>query len=59
MLVDDHPMLRRGLSDLLAMEDDLLPVAQAGSGEDAVKLALSHDLDLILLDLNILRYGWH
>lgn len=53
MLVDDHPMLRRGLSDLLAMEDDLLPVAQAGSGEDAVKLALSHDLDLILLDLNM------
>ncbi len=53
MLVDDHPMLRRGLSDLLSMEDDLLPVAQAGSGEEAVALALSHELDLILLDLNM------
>ena len=53
MLVDDHPMLRRGLSDLLSMEDDLLPVAQAGSGQEAVELALMHDLDLILLDLNM------
>lgn len=53
MLVDDHPMLRRGLSDLLSMEDDLLPVAQASSGQEAVELALSHDLDLILLDLNM------
>lgn len=53
MLVDDHPMLRRGLSDLLSMEDDLLPVAQAGSGQEAVKLALAHELDLILLDLNM------
>lgn len=53
MLVDDHPMLRRGLSDLLSMEDDLLPVAQAGSGQEALALALSHELDLILLDLNM------
>lgn len=53
MLVDDHPMLRRGLSDLLSMEDDLLPVAQAGSGEEALSLAQSHELDLILLDLNM------
>ena len=53
MLVDDHPMLRRGLSDLLSMEDDLLPVAQAGSGQEAVELALILDLDLILLDLNM------
>ena len=53
MLVDDHPMLRRGLSDLLSMEDDLLPVVQAGSGQEAVELALKHELDLILLDLNM------
>ena len=53
MLVDDHPMLRRGLSDLLSMEDDLLPVAQAASGQEAVELALKHELDLILLDLNM------
>lgn len=55
MLVDDHPMLRRGLFDLLSMETDLLPVAQAGSGEEAVRIAtaLEPELDLILLDLNM------
>lgn len=55
MLVDDHPMLRRGLFDLLSMEEDLLPVAQAGSGEEAVSIAtsLEPELDLILLDLNM------
>lgn len=55
MLVDDHPMLRRGLADLLALEDDLLPVAQASSGEEAVRIATSiePELDLILLDLNM------
>lgn len=53
MLVDDHPLLRRGLSDLLSMEDDLLPVAQAASGEEALMLAERHELDLILLDLNM------
>jgi len=53
MLVDDHPMLRRGLSDLLSMEDDLLPVAQASSGEEALMLVERHELDLVLLDLNM------
>ncbi len=55
MLVDDHPMLRRGLADLLAMEDDLNPVAQAGSGQEAIQIAttIEPELDLILLDLNM------
>ena len=52
-LVDDHPMMRRGLRDLLAMEDDLLPVGEAGSGQEAVELASTLDVDLILLDLNM------
>src|SRR5699024_9185429 len=53
MLVDDHPMLRRGLRDLLSMEEDLLPVAEAGSGQEALELVKQHELDLILLDLNM------
>ncbi|PAU58430.1 two-component system response regulator NarL [Pseudomonas sp. PIC25] len=53
LLVDDHPMMRRGLRDLLAMEDDLLPVGEAGSGQEAVELASTLDVDLILLDLNM------
>lgn len=53
LLVDDHPMMRRGLRDLLAMEDDLDPVGEAGSGPEALRLAQELQPDLILLDLNM------
>ncbi|RCL53372.1 MAG: response regulator, partial [Pseudomonas sp.] len=39
LLVDDHPMMRRGLRDLLDLEDDLETVGEAGNGEDAIRLA--------------------
>ena len=53
LLVDDHPMMRGGMRALLAMEDDLLPAAEAGTGAEAVRLASEMDLDLILLDMNM------
>ncbi|ATZ73053.1 two-component system response regulator NarL [Idiomarina sp. X4] len=53
MLVDDHPLLRKGLKQLIAMEDDMQVVAEASSGADALKLAEEHDPDLIVLDLNM------
>ena len=53
LLVDDHPLMRRGMRDLLAMEDDLQPVGEAGTGEEALRLVDELDPDLILLDLNM------
>lgn len=53
LLVDDHPLLRRGLADLLRMEEDLLPAGEAATGEEAIRLASEQDFDLILLDLNM------
>ncbi|SDU03338.1 two-component system response regulator NarL [Halopseudomonas salegens] len=53
LLVDDHPMMRRGLRDLLALEDDLQPVGEAGSGPEALLLAAQEEPDLILMDLNM------
>lgn len=53
LLVDDHPMMRRGLRDLLDMEDDLVVVAEAGSGREALDQISAIDPDLILLDLNM------
>ncbi|MGM0429661.1 MAG: two-component system response regulator NarL [Pseudomonadota bacterium] len=53
MLVDDHPLLRKGLKQLIAMEDDMLVVAEASNGPDALLLAAEHDPDLIVLDLNM------
>lgn len=53
MLVDDHPLLRKGLAQLIELEDDLEVVAEASNGVDAIKIAQDIQPDLILLDLNM------
>ncbi|MBE0484031.1 MAG: two-component system response regulator NarL [Bacterioplanes sp.] len=53
MLVDDHPLLRKGLKQLLAFEPDLEVIAEASSGREALALAAELDPDLIVLDLNM------
>ncbi|KOE82282.1 nitrate/nitrite response regulator [Vibrio alginolyticus] len=53
MLVDDHPLMRRGINQLLSFEDDFAIVAEASNGMDAIALAHETEPDLILLDLNM------
>lgn len=53
MLVDDHPLLRKGMKQLLSMEDGIEVVAEASNGLDAIKIAVELDPDLIILDLNM------
>ncbi|WP_295891194.1 response regulator [uncultured Vibrio sp.] len=53
MLVDDHPLMRRGISQLLTFEDEFEVVAEASNGADAIAKAHEIEPDLILLDLNM------
>jgi len=53
MLVDDHPLLRKGLNQLISLEDHLEVTCEASSGEEAIALAPSCSPDLILLDLDM------
>ncbi|KAA1191795.1 two-component system response regulator NarL [Pseudohalioglobus sediminis] len=53
LLVDDHPLLRKGVSQLLELEDGLEVIGEAANGNDAVKMAQALDPDLILLDLSM------
>ncbi len=53
IIIDDHPMLRKGLIQLLELEVDFNPVAECGDGKQAVELAQQYEPDLILLDLNM------
>ncbi|AJR09620.1 DNA-binding response regulator [Photobacterium gaetbulicola] len=53
MIVDDHPLMRRGISQLLSFENDFEMVGEASNGADAVVLAQEKEPDLILLDLNM------
>lgn len=53
LLVDDHPLLRKGLAQLIEFEDELDVVGEASSGPEALILAREHEPDLIVLDLNM------
>lgn len=53
MLVDDHPMLRKGVAQLIDLEDNLEVIAEADNGDAAIRLAIQHQPDVILLDLNM------
>jgi DNA-binding NarL/FixJ family response regulator len=51
MIVDDHEMVRRGACSYLEAQPDISVVAQASSGEEAVRLAQEHIPDVVLMDL--------
>jgi len=51
LLADDHTVVRSGLSAVLAMQEDLKVVAEAGDGEDAISLCESLQPDVVLMDL--------
>lgn len=53
LLVDDHPLLRKGLRQLIEFEDELSVIGEASDGKTALALAIEHDPDLIVLDLNM------
>ncbi|MGH9164125.1 MAG: response regulator [Acidimicrobiales bacterium] len=50
-LVDDHPIVRRGLRELIEAEDDLTVVGEAGSAEEALRLVPGADPDVAVLDV--------
>jgi DNA-binding NarL/FixJ family response regulator len=53
MVVDDHELFRRGLSRLLEQQDGLDVVAQAGSGEEALRRAPEVQAHVIVMDINM------
>jgi len=53
MIVEDHPLLIQGLRRVLENEPDLEIVAEATTGEDAVRLAIELIPDVILMDINL------
>jgi two-component system, NarL family, nitrate/nitrite response regulator NarL len=53
VVIDDHPLFRKGVADLIAMAPELILVGEAGDGESGVDVAVATRPDLILLDLNM------
>ena len=53
LLVEDQTMLRGALASLLGLESDLTVVAQAANGHEALKLALKHNPDVVVTDIEM------
>lgn len=51
MLAEDHVLVREGTREMLDREHDMEVVAEAGDGEEAVRLAKEQDLDVIIMDI--------
>lgn len=53
LVVDDHPMMRQGLAQLIDNEPDLKVCAEADNGGQALNMLSGQKLDLVLLDISL------
>jgi two-component system, NarL family, invasion response regulator UvrY len=53
LIADDHPVVREGLKRVLSEERDLRVEGDAADAENALRLALEEDWDVLLLDLSM------
>lgn len=53
LVVDDHPIVRHGLVELLEDEADQKVVAEAANASETLRALEEHDVDLIVLDLSL------
>jgi DNA-binding NarL/FixJ family response regulator len=53
LTVDDHPMLREGIAAVLASEQDMLLVAEASNGREAIEQFRANRPDVTLMDVQM------
>src|ERR1700722_16988895 len=53
LIVDDHPLLREGIVSLVEQQTDMVIVAQASEGKEALQLFHQHIPDITLMDLRL------
>ena len=57
LIVDDHPLFRKGLAQLLQTVDGFRLVGEAAGGVEGMEMARELQPDLVLLDLNMRDLG--
>ena len=59
LVVDDHAVVRKGLAAIIEAEADLVLIAEAGDGIEAIEKVRTFDPDVILMDLVNAAHGWY
>lgn len=53
LIVDDHPIVREGLKQILTDSSDIVVAGEASNGEEAIEKIAENDFDIILLDVTM------
>jgi len=53
MIVDDHPIVRSGLKNIIADEEDMEIICEASTGNQAMEMVHHNSPDLIILDISL------
>ena len=53
VIVDDHPIVRQGLKELINHENDLTVCGQAGDAHQAIKIIKSLSPDMVIVDITL------
>jgi len=53
LLIDDHPLMRRGLRTLLESEADIAVIGEAGDGQEAIDQVKSLTPDVAIMDITM------
>jgi len=57
LVADDHPIVRKGLKQILEETSEIVVTAEAGSGQEAVDKINSQDFNVVLLDISMPGIG--
>ena len=57
--VDDHPLLREGIATIINSQPDMVLVAQAINGTEAIQYHREHRPDVTLMDLRLPDLSWN
>jgi len=55
LIVDDHPLVRRGLASTLSFEDEIENISEASNLEEALNILSEQKIDISIIDLNLGR----
>ena len=58
LIIDDHPLMRRGIKQLVELEENFEVVADVGSGTEGISIAIQESPDLIIFRSEYERSFW-